>query len=541
MRRKVKGNQHLIATLAIVLVVSFGATTVAAPPSTQFMPGFPILAGETIMVMWLPVPGAVKYVLYMNDKKVAEGPAPPLQIPTPAEGGNYNLQIAAVDAVGAEGPKSAPSTIKIVKLEPPKDLDGRYMAGNIALRWKGSAAAVIYNVFRSEEKGKNYQLIISTQMAQYVDSNPAKDKNFYYVVTAKDISGKESAYSPEAAVSTKVEELKELAGQITNALKMVPSKQLKEYVFFGSQAIRSPVDLVGIEGKLFVASGAAGTVTLVDEQSGDWIRVFGGQLPAQPEAKVGIALGIGADRRGRIFLCAGNKVVVFDQEGNVLKVINPIPPTGKEVIDAAKKGNRGRMPEVSYYDMAEAADGSILIVDNGFARVLVLDPDTFEVKKEFGKYGTTKGMEFNHPGFIGVNRSGDIWVNDSMNRRAQVFKSDYTPKYVTGEAKTFVGAFLGMGGMTIDADGNWMIADPPMATIQAFNAADGKYLHHIADENLKVDESTGQRPFLRIANPVGIWLNAPKGLLYICSPQTDEVLVRQILKAKGGEKEGVGK
>ncbi len=541
MKPRCKGKQYLIIVFTLLLAVSYGTVAVSAPPPTQFMPGFPIMAGETIMVMWLPVPGAVKYVLYMNDKKVAEGPAPPLQVPTPTEGGNYNLQIAAVDASGAEGPKSAPSTIKIVKLEPPKELEARYMGGNVALRWKGTPAAVIYNVFRSEEKGKNYQLIVSTQMAQYVDSNPPKNKNYFYVVTSKDIAGKESAYSAEVAVSTKIEEAKVSAGQVTNAMKMIPTQHKTEYLFFGSQTLMAPVDIVGVDGKLFVANGATGVVTVIDEASGDFIKAFGGMSAEPADAKAGAAFGIGADRRGRIYLCAGSKVVVFNQEGNALKVINKILPTDEATIEAGKQSYRGRIPEVFYYDMAEAADGSILVVDNGFGRVLVFDPDTFELKSSFGKYGTMKPLEFNHPGFIGVNKAGDIWINDSMNRRGQVLKKDYTLKFIAGEAKTFVGAFLGMGGISLDADGNWVITDPPMVSIQVFDAATGKYKHHLADVTMKVDESTGQRPSWNMTNPSGIWIDAPKKLLFITSPQTGEVLVRQILDTKGGEKEGGAK
>lgn len=519
----------LVFTLLSVffMAVSFRATVGAVPPATQFMPGFPIVAGETIMAMWLPVPGAVKYVLYVNDKKVAEGVTPPIQFPTPAEGGEYRLQIAAVDAKGAEGPKSAPSVIKILKLSPPEELEGRSMAGNVALRWKGSPAAVIYNVFRSEQPGKNYELLTSTQMTQYSDSTVKKDKEYYYAVTAKDVTGKESSYSKEVAVSTK----EATAGKDypNNTLEFVATDHVTEYVYFGSQSLQSPVDVVSVGGRLFILNGATGTINIVDRESGDFIKKVGGRLPASQEAQVGIGYGLGADRKGRVFLCAGSKVVVFDSEGEVLKVLSPPPPADRKVVEAARAGSGGRPVSVAYYDMAEAADGSILIVDNGYARILVLDPVTLEVRKEFGRYGTKEG-EFKHPGFIGVGKNGDIWINDSLNRRGQVFKSDYTFKYVAGEAKTFVGSFLGMGGVAVDGDGNFIVTDPPMATIQVFQAGDGKYLHHFAGPDKRVDPGNPQRPFWPITNPAGVYLDAGKGLLYICSTQTDELLVRKILK-----------
>ena len=527
MARFSKAKSISAVCYAILTLMVFSATVEAIPPATQFLPGFPIVAGENIMAMWLPVPGAVKYVLYMNDKKVAEGTNPPIQIKTPVEGGEYRLQIAAVDDKGAEGPKSSPAVIKIVKLTPPADLDGRYMAGNVAVRWNGVPGAVIYNVFRSEERGKNYELLTSTQMSQYSDSNVKQDKTYYYVITAKDITGKESGYSKELMVSTKVEVAD--TGETTNTLKMVPTKAVKEYVYFGSQSLRSPVDVVGVGTDLLILNGATGTINVVDKESGNFIRQIGGRLPASKDAHVGIGFGIGADRKGRVFLCAGDKVVVFSADREVEKVLSFPPPADREVVKAAVDGNHGRPVHVALYDMAEASDGSILIVENGFARILVLDPATFEVRKEFGRYGIKTG-EFKHPGSIGVGRNGDIWVNDSLNRRVQVFQSDYTYKFEAGVAKTFVGSFLGLGGITFDKAGNFVVSDPPMATIQVFSAEDGKYLHHFADEDAKADPGNPQRPFWPISNPAGIYLDAATGQLYICSTQTDALLVRKILK-----------
>ncbi len=530
-------NMSKITTAVLLAIGLFAGSIVvaaAAPQATQFMPGFPLIAGENVMVMWLPVPGGVKYILYLNDKKVAEGPYPPLQIPTPAEGGEHRLQISAVDAAGAEGPKSPPSIIKVLKLASPQEPEARYMNGTVALRWVGSPAAVIYNVFRSVEKGKGYKLISSTQMSQYSDSDLAKDTQYYYVMTAKDITGKESPYSKEVAVSTKVEAFvgKEEA---SNVLKLVPTRHIKEYVLFGSQSFQAPVDIVSYQDKLFVLNGGNGTIIEIAKDTGDFVAKFGGALSDEPEAKVGIGFGLGVDRRGRLYLCAGDKVVVFGDDRKVVHVIKPIPPVETDVIEAGRKESKGRTtPSVSYFDMAETADGSILLVDNGFARFLILDPDTWKVKKTVGKWGAKPG-EMNHPGFAAVNKNGDIWINDSQNRRGQIYKADYTHKQVAGEAKSFVGSFLGLGGAATDAEGNFLVTDPPMATIQVFSGETGKYLHHLAEEDLKVDPGNPQRPLWRMTNPAGIWLDPKTNLIYICSTQTNEILVRQIIKAKGGE------
>ncbi len=44
-------------------------------PTPAFLPNSPLLAGTQIIILWLPVPGAVKYNVYLNDKKVGESPS----------------------------------------------------------------------------------------------------------------------------------------------------------------------------------------------------------------------------------------------------------------------------------------------------------------------------------------------------------------------------------------------------------------------------------------------------------------------------------
>jgi len=62
-----------------------------------------------------------------------------------------------------------------------------------------------YNIYRSTTSGSGYikinsSIIIKTAAPQYVDSiNGTVDANYYYVVTAVDTSGNESAYSNEGS------------------------------------------------------------------------------------------------------------------------------------------------------------------------------------------------------------------------------------------------------------------------------------------------------------------------------------------------------
>src|SRR5512134_768688 len=65
-----------VLTLA-VLVALAGAVmcapgAAAAPVAPTIMPGFPMIAGPVVMMMWTPVPGATGYNIYMNGKPIAK-------------------------------------------------------------------------------------------------------------------------------------------------------------------------------------------------------------------------------------------------------------------------------------------------------------------------------------------------------------------------------------------------------------------------------------------------------------------------------------
>jgi HYDIN/CFA65/VesB-like, Ig-like domain len=71
----------------------------------------------------------------------------------------------------------------------------------VALSWGASSSQVIgYRVYRSENSGGSYSPLNGTAVAvlNYSDSTVASGSTYYYVVTAVDSSGTESAYSNQA-------------------------------------------------------------------------------------------------------------------------------------------------------------------------------------------------------------------------------------------------------------------------------------------------------------------------------------------------------
>ena len=77
-RIKMNGTLKALGVLMVVAVVVCGLvlpqSASAALPAPNWLPGQPILAGNQIIAMWLPVPGAVKYNVYLDGNKIFESP-----------------------------------------------------------------------------------------------------------------------------------------------------------------------------------------------------------------------------------------------------------------------------------------------------------------------------------------------------------------------------------------------------------------------------------------------------------------------------------
>jgi len=69
---------------------------------------------------------------------------------------------------------------------------------HVSLTWNASTGATHYNVYSSEISGSYYVLIGSTTNLKFTDANVDSGVTFYYVCTAVDAAGRESAFSREA-------------------------------------------------------------------------------------------------------------------------------------------------------------------------------------------------------------------------------------------------------------------------------------------------------------------------------------------------------
>ena len=181
-----------VAILALA-GASFPSPVAAEVATPSFMPGFPMLAGPQVMIMWMPVPGAKEYKVYKNGAVVVTTPSNQHFDQVGDSPGEYKYQVSAVGLDGKEGAKTQEKIISIVKLVPPVNLDGRLMGKTVGIRWDAVKGAPVYNVYRAEKDVESeYKLKTSVTMNNYSDSDIVVGKKYFYKVSAKDLSGKES-------------------------------------------------------------------------------------------------------------------------------------------------------------------------------------------------------------------------------------------------------------------------------------------------------------------------------------------------------------
>lgn len=105
--------------------------------------------------------------------------------------------------------------------------------------------------------------------------------------------------------------------------------------------------------------------------------------------------------------------------------------------------------------------------------------------------------------------------------------------YQIGESKSFVGAFIGLNGITVAPEGNILVTDSEMSSVQAFSKEDGKYLYHLGGKKAIPDpRADNQRPFVRAFQVPAAIRTDSKGRVWIFTQQKRDFAVRQYIGDK---------
>lgn len=517
------------ALIAGVLMTALATTAFAELPAPVWMPNSPLLAGSQVIVLWLPVPGAAKYVIYMNDKKVGESASVQHIMAAPEESGEYRIQIASVDGAGKEGPKGPPGVIKIITVEPPKGLISRIAENKVLLRWDKAKGAVIYNVYRSEKKDGEYKLLASVQSEDTSDGTAQAGKVYYYAVTSKDLAGKESKKSEPMMVS--LVQAKAAAEQVKLTLTVVPSREINKILLFGKNKVSMYGDFkIGPDGKGYMVDSGEARVIRIDLQSGDVEKVFGEAGIGEGKLKRPGKLAFAKD--GRIFLGDINgKIVVYDAEGNFKYEIKmPVPDKGKdkEIFENALEASRGAVPIPNGLLVDEKSD-TLYVASAIYNTIFTFTLDG-KFKGYIGKGGSGEGLTLASPSEMFFDGNGDFVVTEPPAHSVAIIDlKEKKRKDTIGNRRTgFIGAFIGINGATLTPQGNYLFCDSGIHSIQVFDPKDHNYLYHIGGAEPMADPEFKDRAKFDFQYPVGGNFDAA-GRLYVVNGLKRSISVREVL------------
>ena len=504
-------NAAPVAALVLAFTLALAGPAAAAPAAPNWLPGQPLLAGNQVIAMWLPVPGAVKYIVYLDGKKIAELPANQYMGLAPEKAGDHKFEISAVDGSGAESARSKAGVIKIVKLEPPTGLMARPLPAEKAatIRWTTSPGAVIANVYRAESKDGPWKLLESLQGDSYKDATIELGKDYWYTVSGKDISGKESGRSE--VINVKVVEAVGAAKKekIKIDMVVVPTKEVRRLSSFGLNSTKDVGSVVRTsDGKLWIATGEKAEILVVNEA--DWTverQIKPKQLLAEQGLPFKNATDISLIEDDRFVVVDGfvGTIYCFDIDGKYLWHTKPVlPPEDREELwvdlhPTIKK--KKLLPNHPIF----LEDGTLFVTEVQGPIVYVIDPDNGEIYDWWSGY-QRDGEHFSSFG-ISVIREvapGLVWAGEPFGRRVIAFDPESREvKYVVGEKSSgFIGGFLGISDIRRHrGEEVAFIADSGVGTLQAFNIKDGTYLYHFGGEKVEADPKLSfERPVMEIGS-----------------------------------------
>lgn len=481
-----------VAAAALVAAVLIGTPAPAPAAGPAIMPGFPLRAGNNVMLMWVPFPGATSYNIYRGEKaggpyqKIGSSPMNNHMDPeVPADKTFYYTVKPIVG--GNEGEPSVEVVLKgLEKLDPPKF--GGFLItddNKVSIRWESNPKAAFYNLFRSETEKGDFPLLASVQDIKYTDSNVGLGKTYYYQVTAVSAQNIESPRSPVEVV--KVE--KRVAAAAAGTVVPRPVKYVDAFDVDETFVLREPKDMDADDaGNFFVIHGF-GYVYFVSKD----LKVLKeiGKAPEGYKGDWGKAQGIFYDKAAKQLYVAYSdvgEVRVYDLEGKLLRSITVARP------DPATTDKLAWAP--APVDCALGADGTLWVVDGNYYQLVGYD----KAGKETRRVGLPREQKDRKQGdnnlitpvAITVSpKSGNIFVLEVLMQRLSAY--DRAGKFLqfVGGRGGGAGKFILPSGLHADAAGRVYVGDRNLERVQVFDDA-GAYQATLTDPR-KTNPSDQQR------------------------------------------------
>lgn len=459
MSKTTRGYRAGPCLAAVVLLLSFvlsGEDGHSAGISPNWLKGFPVRVGTSVILMWSPVPGAAAYRLYRKDgagefREVYKGPSTNFRDTAPSSA-HLAYRVTAVAPQGEETGPSPQADLKGEEPLPPPRIIGAIPADeSVALRWTLPLGAAFTKVYRSETEEGQYVFLESVQGEAYSDRKVVKGKQYYYKVSAVDMSNRESVKSLSARTLIAAKAVPG-ATEKPNVVKVLPAGE-----FFGEKfyELKQPSELgFTREGELFVLERKQ---IQIFDHDGTYLR----RTRLAPEW--GLAAGVALDRDGEFLLPFYSDEVVrkIDKSGKLLAVIR-YPP-----YDEKKRNNPN--------SIAVDGDGYYWIVDGVRSQVIKTD-GSGEALKIIGRVtGTYDKQDRKESDLPGANRiyfnpyDGNLYV--TLGPTAQVKRIDPKSGNVVrtfGGAGMGISRFQGIGGLAFRKSGNILVLDHLLQVVKEF-------------------------------------------------------------------------
>lgn len=456
------GSKALAMTMAVALLMMGEATVAgAAVNAPKWVAALYVEAQKMVGLRWAPTPGATGYKILRSTtsgkdyQEIASTAAPQHFDKDLKPGVTYYYVLQAVTAAETS-PNSAEKSVVIPGVKEVKETlppewstfvaKQRTQFGKpvheIHLSWKPVPQVIAYNVYRSTEPGKNYELISSAGETRMIDPKVEEGKTYYYVLTALDKAFKETKYSEEKSVAV-----------VAKKKKAVATKKRVEILYKPTQVLYRVMNEVSVPG---------------------------GKIPISQCADVVVNESLG---RAYFTNYAGRAVMVVDaDDGRFLFAIRrQVGPTReKYAID----------PRKDFFNpqgLALDGDGNIYVTDKERAEVSVFDEDgaplrTISIKNELWA-GTAKDLHPSgqqpknpRPVDVAVNSAGDIFVSDFPNTKILVFDSDGRFQFAFGKrGKTTPDEMISPTYLSFDEEDRLSVVDSQLVTVKVFDA-EGEFL-----------------------------------------------------------------
>ncbi len=443
---------------------------VAAPfpargaPGLAWQPGFPMRAGNQVLLMWTPLPGATRYRVERRDPAARETKQWVVTStqhvdPDARPDRTYLYSVAVLRPDGTAGPSTEATKVEGFRpLDAPR-WGGHYQeAGAVNLVWEAVGGAAFYNLYRAA-KGEEPALLASVQDVKYVDAAVKPGAAYTYRVRAVGALSQESPDSEPLAVVVAARAEGRRAGETA-----VQRREVAVVSVFQQDAeyrLREPTDLAVAAGLLYVTDLGSRSVLVLGAEDGG----FEGRIAEEPPDYAGpwgIPWGIGFRPDGEalaVTFLRSNRVRVFTPAGDLVLDVAIARPPGFESWPGVPQP----------MDVAVGPRGDLWITEYTYGQVVHLDARGREV----GRVGVPRPAKdagpFRSPTFVAVDPgSGEVFVVDSLLARVFVIGPDGELVRDWARAKAKEGTLNLPKGVGLTRTGDLLVVDGIRSSLQAF-------------------------------------------------------------------------